>query len=81
MVSERLKNELAELRAKMLDIREFDASSSEHLRGLFESIKNLQAVMTEMVLNQAEAHMPLAVAAVSVPSGNAVHAPGALPKV
>ena len=57
MVSERLKNELAELHAKMLDIRDVDPSSPEHLKCMCESIKNLQAVMTEMVLQQADAHV------------------------
>lgn len=48
MVSERLKTELAELRARVLDIREFNAFSPENFQCVCESLKNLQAVMFEM---------------------------------
>jgi hypothetical protein len=74
MVSERLKNELAALRAKMLDIREFDSSSPEHLKCLCESIQNIQAVLTEMVQQQSDAHVPH-VPAEAVPSPDATHDP------
>ena len=74
MVSERLKNELAELRARMLDIREFESSSPEHLKCLCESMKNIQAVITEMVQQQADAHMPHQPPADSVQSKDAAPA-------
>lgn len=55
MVSDRLKNELSELRTKILDIREFTAFSPEHFQSVCESLKNLQSVMVEM-FHHEEAH-------------------------
>lgn len=55
MVSDRLKNELSELRTKVLGIREFTAFSPEHFQSVCESLKNLQSVMVEM-FHHEEAH-------------------------
>jgi hypothetical protein len=49
MVPERFKTELIDLRAKVLEIREFDVVSPEHFKCVCESLTNLQSLMVELI--------------------------------